>query len=408
MQMENLNADTRRIMNLGTAEGVLINMVVPGSTAAAAGFRKGDVLLSINEVTMKDTRTAVDYVGGRRGGEPFTYTLIRDGKKISGSASFSPYPKEQYPDLELSYSQVKTELGLQRVIISRQKGKKDAPVVFFIGGIGCYSLDTPLDTARSETRLLNQLTRAGFTTVRLEKPGMGDAAGRSRDCEKIGFLEEVAGYVQAIEAVRKETGEAKDIYLIGHSMGGLMAPMIAAKTEVKGIIAYGTIGSSFIECLAKTRRTIGAAYGWSPEETDDYIKTYCECASLYFVNGLSTSEAVRKKPECGEYLSIFDLRSRKYNEELYAINIPAVWKEYKGKALLAWGESDYIAAAEDHQIITETVNRYHPGNASYLPVKETDHGMQLAQSFSEARTNPGPYNKAVGDLFISWLKKQSR
>jgi pimeloyl-ACP methyl ester carboxylesterase len=237
---------------------------------------------------------------------------------------------------------------------------------------------------------------------------MGDGAGHGKHCRDVSFFEEVDVYVRAIKELKQRKGASTlPVYLIGHSMGGLMAPMVASKTSINGIIAYGTIGSNFIEYLLKTRRTIGEAYGWAPDETDSYIKDVCECASYYFIEKLSTAEAAAKKADCQDYLSVFDLRSRKYNDELYATNIPAVWKDYQGKALLAWGTSDFISAKEDHQIIEETVNYYHKGNASVVYISNADHGMNSAASFKEARTNPGPYNKEVAAVFLSWLKKQS-
>jgi hypothetical protein len=186
-------------------------------------------------------------------------------------------------------------------------------------------------------------------------------------------------------------------------MGGVFAPLIAQKTSIKGIIAYGTIGSSFIEYLAKTRRTIAEAYQMAPDETDDMIKEFCECAGYYYVEKLSTAEAAKKKAVCQEYLSIFDYRSRAYNDELYGFNIPALWKSYSGKSLLLWGESDYVSSKEDHQIVNSSVNFYHKDNSSFKTVKKADHGMNVAASFSEAKNNPGKYNPQVSQTVLEWL-----
>lgn len=407
VQMENINDDVARIMGIGSRNGVLINNVIPGSTAAGAGFQKGDVLVRINDQPFTSTQEAVQYVGLQKSNTKFSYELIRNKQKVTGTSSFKPYPLESYSDLEVVYTQAKTATGIQRIIITRPKSKTSLPIVVFLGGIGCYSLDTPLDTNRSELQLLNKLAREGFTTIRIEKPGVGDGAGYGKACNEVGFHEEVQGYVQAIEDLRQRKGlTEKDVFIIGHSMGGLMAPLIAAKTDIKGIIAYGTIGSNFMEYLMKTRRTIGEAYEWAPEETDEYVKDYCECAAYYFIDKMTTEEAARKKASCSDYLSVFDLRSRKYNEELYDINIPAAWKDYSGQALLAWGESDFISSREDHELIVKAIKHYNR-DATIAFIKNADHGMNTASSFQEARANPGSYNREVGRVFLGWLKKQS-
>ncbi|RYZ15774.1 MAG: alpha/beta fold hydrolase, partial [Sphingobacteriales bacterium] len=313
VQMENISDDTRRIMNLPSKEGVLVKGIIPGSTAAAAGFQTGDVLLSINETKLNSISEAVAYVGSKKGNETFSYVIFRNGKKLSGRSTFSPYPEEKYSDLKVEYPAVKTSLGLQRLIVTTRKdGKSTSGHVYFIGGIGCYSLDTPQDTMRSEVQLLNMLARAGYTTVRLEKSGMGDAVGKSKSCEEISFTEEAESYAEAIASFRESSGHTGKVFVIGHSMGGLMAPLAAGSTRIDGIISYGTIGSNFIEYLAKTRRTIAKAYGWPPDETDKYIKDFCECAAWYLTNMLTVNEASKKNPDCGEYLSVFELRSQKY------------------------------------------------------------------------------------------------
>ena len=106
-----------------------------------------------------------------------------------------------------------------------------------------------------------------------------------------------------------------------------------------------------------------------------------------------------------KYLPVFDYRSRKYNEELYGLNIPGAWKPFDGKALLIWGGSDYISSKEDHEILTQTVNYYHPGNAKFLELKGAEHGMKTASSFQEARTSPGSYNPEVGKQILEWLRQ---
>jgi pimeloyl-ACP methyl ester carboxylesterase len=190
-------------------------------------------------------------------------------------------------------------------------------------------------------------------------------------------------------------------------MGGVFAPKIAAQTPIRGIVAYGTIGSGFMEYLVKTRRTIGEAFGWTPDVTDAYIKDYCECAGYYFVEKMTTEEAAGKKPVCREYLSVFDFRSRAYNDQLYAINIPGLWKPFAGRALLLWGESDYISSRDDHELLAKAINFYHPNAARFQTVKNADHGMNVATSFQATRSSAGPYNQEVGALILSWLRSQS-
>ncbi|MBC7861767.1 MAG: alpha/beta fold hydrolase [Bacteroidia bacterium] len=405
IQMEKITDDTKRIMELPSENGVLITKVIAGSSAENAGLLASDVLLKINGKEVNSPDEAVKTVAEHKGGEEFTYEIIRNKKTVNGKSVFKEYPKENYKDIEMEYTATQTINGIQRLIVSKpKKNSKKMPVIIYIGGIGCYSLDNPLDTTKNEVQFLNSLTRAGFVCVRAEKPGIGDNTA-CKACAEISFNEELDGYVNAVKTIKTYNYvDSSRIYIFGHSMGGVMAPLIAQQTPVKGIIAYGTIGSNFMEYLLKTRRTIGEAYSWSEDETDGFIKDYCECAGYYFTDKMSSDEAAKKNPDCKQYLNVFDYRSRAYNNELYALNIPAAWKPFKGKALLLWGGSDFIASKEDHEIITSTVNRFHPGNAEFKVVENSAHAFGTAFSFQEALKNPGIYNKLVTEKVLNWLK----
>ncbi len=405
IQMEQITDDVKRVMELSSLNGVLIKGIIPNSTAVTAGLKVGDIILKINEKEVNTPAEAINEVSRHKGGDGFNYEILRDKKVFKNKSVFKAMPVEQYSDIDMYYTATKTVNGLQRIVVSKPKTKAKAPAIVFIGGIGCYSLDSPMDTTKSETQLLNSLTRAGYICIRAEKPGVGDNMN-CKPCNEVSFKEELDGYIQTVKSIKRyEYVDSNQIYIIGHSMGGVMAPLVAEQCKIKGIIAYGTIGSNFMEYLAKTRRSIGIAYNWNPEETDDYIKDYCECASYYFVEKMTTAEAARKKEVCKDYLSVFDYRSRPYNNELYELNIPGAWKSFAGKALLMWGESDYISSKEDHEIITKTVNFYHPGNAEFIPLKATDHGMKSAATFQQAQSAPGIYNPEIASQIIKWLKR---
>lgn len=407
IRMDNLTADTRKVMGVNVPGGVLISGVLPASTAESAGFKSGDILLTINHKQVGNTNEVFAALAGYQAGDALQYELLRNNKAIKGKGVFRSFPKESYQDLEMIYTAVNAVSGTQRVMITKPKTTAKLPAVVFIGGIGCYSLDNALDTLRSESQLLNNISRSGFLCARPEKPGMGDNAKHSKPCSEVSFEEELDGYVQTVLALKKRTDvDSTAIYLIGHSMGGVFAPLVAQRTGIKGIIAYGTIGCNFLEHLAKTRRTIAEANEWTPEETDAYIKNFCECVSVIYTEKMSTEEAAKKKPECSDHIALFDLRSRAYMNELFALNIAGAWKPFTGKALLVWGESDYISARDDHRILTDAINYYHSGNAQLLTIPHADHGMQVAASFNAATKRSGPYQPEVGKAMLNWLNVQ--
>jgi predicted metalloprotease with PDZ domain len=88
-----LALDTMRVPTLGLAtaadtEGIRVERVTPGSSAAAAGVRQGDYLLAIADVPLTDRGfvTRVREKLGTRAGTPVAFKLHRDGDTVTVTA----------------------------------------------------------------------------------------------------------------------------------------------------------------------------------------------------------------------------------------------------------------------------------------------------------------------------------
>ncbi|WKZ64973.1 MAG: alpha/beta fold hydrolase [Flavobacteriales bacterium] len=408
IRMERVTDDLRRIMGVGATPGVLVAEVLPGGSGEAAGWQRGDLLTELGGQPVASPDEVLVALAQHQSGSTLAYRLLRDRKPLAGSMTLRGWPEERYPDLRVEYTAHATVNGVQRAILTRPRTRQPdkAPLVAFIGGIGCYSLDSPLDTARSEVQLLNALSRMGYACARLEKPGMGDAARSSTACGEVSFMHEMTGYAEMIAQLKRRADiDSSSVTIIGHSMGGVFAPLVAQRTPVQRIVAYGTIGSNFLEHLLKTRRTIGEAYGWDAERTDAFIKDFGECAAWYFADRLSSAQAAARKPVCAEYAGIFDVRARAYNDELYALSIPAAWKGFRGRTLLLWGEADYIAARHDHELLRGLIEAAHPGSVTFQVVPDADHGMHQADDFKAAVAGSGPYQQLVGRAVTEWMPR---
>ncbi len=403
IQMENVNEEVQRVMKLSVAQGVLISQVISGSTAEAAGFLKSDILLKFGETEVKGRDDVFAALKNFNEGGKIEYTLLREGKLISKALTIKGIPKESYKDLDVIYGQVKVGDDLLRSIVTKPKKQGKYPAVLFIQGIGCNSYDTPMDTERADIQLLNQLARNGYVVMRVDKSGMGDSKGPP--CDKLDFITELEGYKQAFATMRDlNYVDSQNCFVFGHSMGGVMAPLVAKSENVKGIVVYGTMGVNFMEYWMNTRKTIAQAYKLNAIETDDYIKEQCECASMLLTAKMKKEEIIKVNKECEEAINVLLLRDYQYWYQLYQVNTPKNWSEYNGKVLSIWGTSDFITSKEEHLKVRDVVNTYHPGNAGYAEVQEAGHAFQTASDYVEAKDNPGPYNREVGKTLVNWLK----
>lgn len=403
VRMEAVTGETARIMNLPAVKGVHVSNVIPGSTAEAAGLQRGDVWLTLDGREINSPNEGVAALRQLREGDKFRYKYLRQGETFEKEAVLKPFPKESYADFDLEYGVVNSGETPLRTLISRPKKTGKLPAVLFVQGVGCYSIDTPLDTNASPTQLLNYLTRQGFVTMRVDKQGMGDSRGVP--CSELDFDTEGEGYRSALKQLRSlEYVDASRVFIIGHSMGGVFAPLLARDAPVRGIIAYGTIGEKFMDYFANSRRTIAHANNMSPVETEEYVRLNCDCYRPFFEQGTSFAEIIAARPDCRDILG--DLgRTTAFWQQLFRLDIPALWSAYSGKALAVWGKADYISVREEHQHIADLVNRAHPGYGAFLELDGCDHGMHTVASMQlAAQGQASGYNPAVSEAIGKWLK----
>src|SRR5205823_99983 len=81
---------------------LVVGEVLKDSPAARAGLQKGDVVLAIDQIPMKSTAAASEYIR-HRGGQPVVFSLLRDGKKVDLNITPEVPQGEQYPRIGISW-----------------------------------------------------------------------------------------------------------------------------------------------------------------------------------------------------------------------------------------------------------------------------------------------------------------
>lgn len=80
--MQNIDKKLVDELKLSSMNGVYIVEVASGSAAEAAGMKKGDVLVNIDGVSLKDGASVQEKVNSYRPGDTAEMTVIRDGKEL--------------------------------------------------------------------------------------------------------------------------------------------------------------------------------------------------------------------------------------------------------------------------------------------------------------------------------------
>lgn len=150
-----------------------------------------------------------------------------------------PYP---YFEEEVVFNNTKAGISLAGTFTRpTQKGKY--PVVILISGSGRHDRDGRMMTHRPFLVLSDYLTSKGIAVLRFDDRGFGESTGDFGSATTFDFAQDVLSAVSYLKS-RKDI-DAKHIGLIGHSEGGIIAPLAANQTkDISFIVTLAGTGIS--------------------------------------------------------------------------------------------------------------------------------------------------------------------
>ncbi|MEO1627840.1 MAG: alpha/beta fold hydrolase, partial [Bacteroidota bacterium] len=374
-------------------KGILVPQVLDNGTAAAVGIQAGDILYEINGKNYTDVAALVEHTSGWRAGDEMTVRLLRGTKMMELSGVVKGKPMESSDHGTVIYGAVPFQGGQLRSILELPKGVDNPPVVFFLQGFSCGSIDYYYDQRNPVKQLVEGLVEKGIAVYRVEKPGLGDCQG-TPNCEDIGYHLEVDAFAEALRMLKKTDGVDRDnIYLFGHSLGGVTAPLLAEREKVKGIVSYGSVATTWYEYSLRILREQHSMRGKDLEGIEESIRTRGPLLYDFLVKKM-TPEQLRAIPayegllETG--LPMLDEdnqtlgRHYTFMQEINETNITKAFKNAGVHFLGVHGEFDLHAIDykwAEYQ--ASVVNAYHPGKGSWTILKGTEHVFAKVPSMEE-------------------------
>jgi uncharacterized protein len=139
--------------------------------------------------------------------------------------------------------------------------------VILVAGSGPHDRDETIFGHKPFLLLADYLTRHGIAVLRSDKRGIGMSTGDYRTATSEDFASDTESAVAYLKT-RAEI-DPKKIGLLGHSEGGLIAPMVAAKDpSVAFIVLMAGTGLRGDEVLVAQRRLIAEAMGATPDQLE--------------------------------------------------------------------------------------------------------------------------------------------
>ena len=186
-----------------------------------------------------------------QGGMPFALTLVRTEKKelFRPQEPKAPFP---YEVEETTFTNTKEKIELAATLtLPRQKEK--SPAVILIAGSGPNDRDETIFAHKPFWIIADYLTRQGIAVLRFDKRGVGESEGEYFTATTQDFAEDVEAAISYLKT-RKEI-DPTNIGLIGHSEGGIIAPIVATQSnDVKFVILLAGLGVTGTELVLAQHR----------------------------------------------------------------------------------------------------------------------------------------------------------
>ncbi len=217
------------------------------------------------EGTLNKEETAI--IGQwKQGGGSFALTLNRTDKApvtlLRPQEPKKPFP---YDEEEVSYENKKAGVRLAgSLTLPRTKGPH--PAVLLITGSGQQDRNEAMLGHKPFLVLADYLTRRGIAVLRVDDRGVGGSTAgvNINNATSEDFAEDVLSGIEFLKS-RKEI-DSKKIGLIGHSEGGIIAPLVAAKsTDVAFIVLMAGPGLKAEEGFPVQIASVAKANGASDE-----------------------------------------------------------------------------------------------------------------------------------------------
>ena len=276
---------TGTLMVQGTELPLVFNFTktATGYTATMDSPKQGVKGIPVDEVTFTDKKltvmvyaAAMKYMGEwKSDGEitgtfeqgsftsPMTFTkgvveVVRPQEPVK------PYP---YYTEDVQFTNTQENIALAGTLsLPKKEGK--FPAVVLISGSGQQNRDSELLGHKPFLVIADYLTRNGIAVLRYDDRGVGESKGDPTLSTSANFANDARAAIAFLKS-RKEIN-SKKIGIIGHSEGGMIAPMIAADDKnIDFLVLLAGTGVAGDVLLVDQNYQVGKTRGMTEEELQE-------------------------------------------------------------------------------------------------------------------------------------------
>ena len=400
--------------------GVIVRHVTPLSAATVAGLRVGDRVLAMNGQLVERPESFRRAQQRVRVGEKVRL-LVRRGDEET-MVEFEPIAvaPEQIPGVSMEYGSFRSPRGYRvATLVTRPSTARSTklPALLFIPWLSCDPVEKPVPGSDGFAHMLRALaSESGMLTMRVEKPGVGDSEGPW--CGDTALDDDMDAFRSALASLRKRADvDTGRIYLLGGSIGGALAPLLAAEEPrgIRGVISVGGFTRTWYEHMLDIERRRLELSGRTPELVNAEVRGFSRFYTEYLINRKTPREVIALHPDLSPLW--YDEPTRQYGrraEYFHAVqqlNVERAWRDIalaRISALIVWGEYDWIMGRAEQERAVNVLNDVRPGSAQLVVLPETDHGLMRYASAKAAFSDDSPvHDGAAAAAILSWLRRQN-
>jgi len=250
----------------------------------------------------------------------------------------TPKPPFEYTSQDVIYYNADSSIRYGGTI-TIPKGKGPFPAVLLITGSSQQNRDEEIFSHKPFAVIADYLTNNGYIVLRVDDRGIGKTTGDFASSTSEDFMHDAIvslGYLRS----RREVNKHK-VGLMGHSEGGMIAPMIAAGDKnIDFIVLLAGPGIKISQLMAEQNAAVLEKSGLSKEAIDSYLVLYREII-LSSVNSSNDEQIksaidtevkdwVLKTPKSivSQTTHIYDDKSREKYCDAMAKTISGKWYKY--------------------------------------------------------------------------------
>lgn len=204
----------------------------------------------------------------RQNGATYPLVLTRTAPAAAKRPQ-TPVPPFPYRAEEVAYVNPVSTLKLAGTL-TLPPGKGPFPVALLITGSGAQDRDETILGHKPFAVLADALTRKGVAVLRVDDRGVGGSQAGTKNDTSADFATDVEAGVAFLRG--RPDIDPRRVGLIGHSEGGLIAPMVAAKDpKIAFVVLMAGPGVDGETLILSQNRAIALASGQSSEQVEAAI-----------------------------------------------------------------------------------------------------------------------------------------